>query len=108
MERHLNIWKVVYRSECKKAQRSGWDDLQRLSGGGGLGLGLESLLGLEKAKKTKEDWLWWGEIGSEEKNNVSKDAEARSTLSWPAWNKNFCCGSQGREYQWESQAEKRA
>lgn len=41
--------------------------IQRLTGGGGLGLGLESLSGLEKAKKKKEDWLWWGEIGSGKK-----------------------------------------
>lgn len=82
----------MYQSECKKAQRRGWDELRSLPGGGGLGLGLESLLGLEKAKKTKEDWLWWGEIGSGEKNDVSKDAEARSALSWLVWNKSFCCG----------------
>lgn len=56
--------------------RSGWDDL-----GGNFGFRLENLLEFVKAKKTKGDWLCGeGKIGNAEKN-VSKDAEARSTLS---------------------------
>lgn len=33
-----------------------------------------------------------GEIGSGGKHDVSRDAEARNTLSWPAWNKRFYVG----------------
>lgn len=45
-------------------------------------------------------WVW--EIESDGKNDMSKSAKARSSLSWASWNKEF----EDKEDQWESKAEK--
>lgn len=111
MERYFNIWRMVCQiewavSEGKKAWRNGWDELESLPGGGGLGLGLENLVEFRKKKNSGRlgvcMWVW--EIESDGKNDMSKSVKARSSLSWASWNKEFG----DKEDQWESKTEKGA